>query len=298
MLELLMSSTANGPPPYNGEIGVYNMLTAEGPTADELYLLGGVTKSEVQGRGIFLWNARTNAFTNLGTLPATIVGNGAIGKVAGKIYIVQGDVIDVYDTIGKSWSKRTGLPYGSIYNFTTQASVTYNGVLYYFGASTSPAGVYLKRYNHVNNTWSTEATYNTTTNNGTSGKGVVIGNMAYFFGGGGLEKLIISYNFTTKAFAQVTMPGSSQFRSVLGVYNGKVIFTPYNEPNAPFTTDGKKIMMFDPSNNAITVAAETNPVKVTAAGVVIDNLFKAYGGRNSVTNKPVDDIQSISVGLS
>lgn len=293
MIELLMASIANGPPPYYGDIGVDNMLTVVGPTTDELYIVTGVTKDEVQGRGLFLWNARTDTFTNLGTIPSTVAINSSIGKVDNKIYITQGDSIDVYDTIGKSWSRRTGPIYGSIYHFGIQACVTYNGALYFFGSSTSTPGVYLKHYDHVNNTWSTEATYTSSTNNGGYGRGVVIGNSAYFFGGAGYGNLIIIYNFTTKTFTQVNLTGSLSPRTVLALYGGKIVFTPYGQSGVAV---GKKIMLYDPATNGITEVGETNPVKRTAAGVVIGNIFKAYGGLNPVTNKPVDDIQSIVVG--
>ena len=298
MFELILSSgNKSNVIPYLGEIGVYNLMYTNGPTKDELYLAAGVTAEEKAGRGLFLWNAKEDTYTNLGTLPTVVHTNSAMGQVDNKVYFIFGSDINFYDATKKSWGTRAGPAYGSPFNFIYQGSVTYNGYMYFFGPSSSPEGLTLKRYNHNDNTWLTEATYTTTTNNGTYNKGIQIGNVAYFFGLGNMSKTIVKYNFTTKVFTTITSPVAISYKPAICLYGSKIIFTPVDEAGDPVDSfSGKSIMMLDTTNDQISKAAVTDPVKATAAGVVIGNVLKAYGGQDKTTSKPTPGVQSIVVG--
>lgn len=284
--------------PYTGKIGLYNLNYVPGPTTDELYLVGGVTEDETQNEALWLWNGKTDTTTNLGWLPKSIHrgGAGSMGTVGGDLYCISGDVIDIYRATSKRWEKRVGGTYGTHYHFMSNSSVTYGGYMYFFGPSSSPQGITLKRYDHVNNTWSTESTYKTTTNDGTYNRGIVRGTVAYFFGGSQLEKSVAKYNFTTKVWSTLTAPYAVQPRPALSMYATSILVTPVDAAGQPlWSSDGKIIMALD-ATDTFTQIAETNPPKLTAATVVVGNQLKAFGGQNKATGKPVAAMQSITVG--
>lgn len=284
--------------PYTGKIGLYRLNYVPGPTTDELYLVGGVTEDETQNEALWLWNGKTDTTTNLGWLPKSIHrgGAGSMGTVGGDLYCISGDVIDIYRAASKRWEKRVGGTYGTHYHFMSNSSVTYGGYMYFFGPSSSPEGITLKRYDHVNNTWSTESTYKTTTNDGAYNRGIVRGNVAYFFGGGQLEKSVVKYNFTTKVWSTLTAPYAVQPRPALSMYATTILVTPVDAAGQPlWSSDGKIIMALD-ATDTFTEIAETNPPKLTAATVVVGNQLKAFGGQDKATGKPVAAMQSITVG--
>ena len=294
---MLMRSSNSNVIPYPGKIGIYGMSMAPGPTSDEVYLSGGVTVDETQGGGLWLWNGRLETYTNLGTLPAT-VNNGlinALGVVDNSLYFVTHEYINSYDTLQKRWSSIPGLPYGSFYNFYGNGSVTYGGSMYFYGPDSTGTGNKLKRYDHVNNTWSIEKDH-TGTSGGVYNKGILIGNVAYFIGGFN-DNIIVKYNFTTKVFTNIQLDFYIRVNPCLNLYNGKILITPMDAPGQPkYSSDGKLIMMLDPATDTLTQIAETNPPKLTAATVVVGNKLKAYGGQDKTTSKPVPTVQSITVG--
>lgn len=285
--------------PHMGKIGLYNLNYVAGPTTDELYLFGGITEDELQNSGLWLWNGKTDTYTNLGLVPTTVHKGGAasVGTVGGDLYCINGEVIDVYRVGTKRWEKRSLPVYGSPYNFMSNGSVTYGGYIYFFGPSTSPAGITLKRYDHVTNGWTTESTYKTTTNSGGYNRGIVLGNVAYFMGGSLLNTTVMKYNFTSKVWKTITSPVAILARPALSVYANKILITPVDEPGQPFySSTGKRIMMLDPATDTFTQIAETNPPKLTAATVVVGNQLKAFGGQDKATGKPLATVQSIAIG--
>lgn len=284
---------------YMGKIGLYNLNYVAGPTTDELYLFGGITEDEQQNDGLWLWNGKTDTYTNLGLVPTTVHkgGGGSVGTVGGDLYCISGGTIDVYRSGTKRWEKRLAPGYGSPYNFMSNSSVTYGGYMYFFGPSTDPEGITLKRYDHVTNGWTTESTYKTTTNAGSYTRGVVIGNLAYFMGANALNTTVMKYNFTSKVWTTITSSVAIHVRPALSVYAGKILITPVDEQGQPlYSSTGKRIMMLDPVTDTFTQIAETNPPKLTAATVVVGNQLKAFGGQDKATGKPVATVQSITVG--
>lgn len=285
--------------PYMGKIGVYNLNYVAGPTTDELYLFGGINEDEQQNDGLWLWNGKTDTYTNLGLVPTTVHKGGgcSVGTVGGDIYCISSGTIDVYRSGTKRWEKRLAPSYGTPYNFMSNGSVTYGGHMYFFGPNTDAEGITLKRYDHVTNGWTPESTYKATTNAGSSTEGVVIGSIAYFMGGNALNTTVMKYNFTSKVWTTITSPYAILPRPALSVYAGKILITPVDEQGQPFySSTGKLIMMLDPATDTFTQIAETNPPKLTAATVVVGNQLKAFGGQDKATGKPVATVQSIAVG--
>lgn len=298
MFEMLLSQSRGGNIiPYLGEIGLTGIGIVPGLTTTELYLAGGGTVAETAGQGLFLWDGKNDKYTNLGTLPSGMHPNRislARGLIDNKLYFIHSNAIYCYDILKPNWTTLPAAPLGTEYSFYGNGSVTYNGSLYFFGPNTNASVVAIKKYNHLNNTWSTEAYMP----NAPSGKiyttGVMVGDVAYFFGG---SSRVTKYNFTTKTFSEVALSAIIFSAPCVALYNGKIIITPMDEPGQPtYSSTGKLIMVYDPATDTITQVAETNPPKLTGAAVIVGNIFKAYGGQNTTTNKPEPGVQSIVVG--
>ncbi len=259
-------------------------ISTDVPT--EMYVSGGVTAAVTASRKLWHYNGLTNKWTDLGAVPARTAVNGTnnTAYVAGNIILHNGDVIDVYNTTTKVWSTKTGPTYGTVYHSNANGGVVYKGNAYFFGTSTSPQSTLLKKYVLATNTWSTEATYNPTVSSGAYMRGVVIGDLAYFFSPSATPSTVITYNFLTKAFATIVTPYTVASRSAV-VVNGTDIFVAPSSPSGSsgYQMDGNRILAFNTLTLTYRELTQLAPPKLPVFSLIANNKLLLYGGTTKLT---------------
>lgn len=300
MLGIIGGEPARIPIPNNIDIGIYNGMTYPADNPGEVYIVGGISRALAAVRKVWLYKAANNTYTELGTIPGTMSPHfqTSIGRVGDNLYLMSSPDINILNLTTKVWTARTQPAYGTIYNFYGNAAITYNGYMYFFGPSTSPPGIILKRYDHVNNTWSTESTFLTTTNSGIYSKGVMVGNTAYFFGALTYSDKVIKYNFMSKAWTTITMPRQCNNNPGLAVWGNKILVTniglPGQVPGAA-AFDGSVVAVYDTTTDTITDTYPISPPKLVTVITLLDDKLYLYGGQNKATSQPVPDVYIVKL---
>ncbi len=259
-------------------------IRTDNPT--EMYVSGGVTGNTTASRKLYHYNGVTNTWTDLGALPARVSSNGtnSVAFIDGNVVLMNGDQIDLYNVASKVWSTKPGPTYGTVYHASANGCVTYKGDAYFFGGSTNPAGSWMKKYVFATNTFSTEATYSTTTGHGTYSRGIVVNDVAYFFSTSGLVNQVVTYTFATKTFATIPTPHNITSRPSVSAL-GTDIFVAGSAPaDAPSNQiDGNRVLVFDTTTLAYRELWAVSPPKLPAMSLVVADMLLLYGGTTELS---------------
>lgn len=259
-------------------------IRTDNPT--EMYVSGGGTGNAIASRKLYHYNGVTNTWTDLGALPARVSSNGTnnVAFIDGNVVLMNGDQIDIYNVASKVWSTKPGPTYGTVYHASANGCVTYKGDAYFFGDSTNPAGSWMKKYVLATNTFSTEATYSTTTGHGTYSRGIVVNDVAYFFSTSGLVNQVVTYTFATKTFATIPTPHNITSRPSVSAL-GTDIFVAGSAPaGAPSNQiDGNRVLVFDTTTLAYRELWAVSPPKLPAMSLVVADKLLLYGGTTALS---------------
>lgn len=230
------------------------------------YCLGtDVNSGEV--RNLWYYRFSSNTWHDIGQVPDAMVGTyGVLERIGNKLYWVCDELVFSYDLVAKLWTRHKDIVAATLRGYG-QISFVWNNELYVYGEARTGTGVYLKKYSPKLDEWYAVST--SPVSRSLYGRGVIVGDMAYFFTSV-KENRMVTYNMITKAWRVVVLPWAMRSYPVCTYQNGFI----YLSGGAP---DGS-VWRYEISSDAFLAIPKLNSQRTQSLGGYYNGKMYIWGG--------------------